>query len=324
MPDLDLDALCDLQTPWCVHVVATLGIAEQLRGGTHDIGELARACGCDAGALHNTLGHLVAKGVFAEPRPGWFELNEAAEQLFVAQRFLDLRGIGGRLAGAWSTLPAYVRTGRTAYHEVFGMGFWEDLAAHPELGASFDELMGIAGHGEPEPHFELRDGWTPVRRIVDIGGGSGAMLAAVLRARPALHGTLVDLPGTVARSARTFEAAGVVDRVDVVGQSFFDGLPPGADVYLLRKVLNDWPAQETAAILRRCSDAASAHDASVVVMGGVSPDDAPRRLAIDMLVAGGQTDSLSQFTAMARAAGLEIVAAAPQPAHGYVVECRPR
>src|SRR6266540_2004181 len=193
-PPVDLEALTDLRTPWCILVVATLRIADHVAAGTSDIGQLAGATGCDARALHNVLGHLVAKGIFEETAPGRFALNDPALQLREASDFLDLEGIGGRMGHAWSTLPTYVRTGAPGYAEVLG-------------------------------------------------------------AHPGTRGTLVDFPGTVARSSKVFEGAGVADRVTTVGQSFFDPLPAGADLYLLRKVLNDWPDRETNAILRRCGEA---------------------------------------------------------------------
>jgi len=89
---------------------------------------------------------------------------------------LDLDGIGGRLAYAWGTLPTYVRTGAPGYHELFGMGFWDDLAAHPEVGASFDALMGPEGHGSADPDLLVEGDWHSVRTVVDVGGGTGAML----------------------------------------------------------------------------------------------------------------------------------------------------
>src|SRR6266567_1769040 len=111
----NLSALSDLCTPWCMHVVS--------------------------------------KGVFAEPVPGQFALNKAALEV---QRFgLNLDGIGGRIAHAWGTLLTAVRTGTPAYHERFGLPFWEDLQAHPDIAASFDALMGPAGHGIPDPEVLL-------------------------------------------------------------------------------------------------------------------------------------------------------------------------
>jgi len=317
---VDLDALTDLCTPWCIRVVVSLRIAQHLAAGIGGVDQLA-AAGCDAGALQHVLGYLVERGLFEEPSRGQFTLNDAARGL-LEPRFLELDGIGGRMAYAWSTLPDYVKSGRPAYQEMFGLPFWEDLAAHPEVAASFDELMGVAGHGTPDPDFDLAGGWEDVRTVVDVGGGTGAMLAEILRARPTLRGTLVDLPGTVARAGETFETAGVADRATIIGQSFFDELPAGADLYVLKKVLNDWPDTETRAILRRCAEAARPHG-RVVVLGGVGPDDAPRVLTNEMVLVGGNHNTLTEFTALARDAGLEIVAAETQAPGRFVVEGRP-
>ena len=316
---VDLDRMLDLQTPWCLMVAATLRIPEHIASGHADIGDLAAAAGCDPDALRALLGYLVSKGVFAEESPGRFACNRPAEQLANPGRFLDLEGIGGRMAHAWGTLLDYVRTGQPAYATVFGRPFWEDLAAHPKIAADFDALMGPAGHGVPDYDIDLAGGWERVRSMVDVGGGTGAMLASLLRRHPGVRGTLVVLPGTVARAAEIVGAAGVASRVTLAGQSFFDALPAGADLYLLNKVLNDWPDEPTVAILRRCAEAARP-EGTVAVLGGVSPDGAPRPLAIDMLVAGGKTSTLTQFAELARQAGLEVLAARHQSAGRFVVE----
>jgi len=315
--------LTDLLTPWCVHTVATLKIAERI-DGVAEVGELAAAAECDREALHDVLSHLVSEGVFEEPSPGRFALNDAARELFAASAFLSLDGIGGRMAYAWSTLPTYVKTGRPGYADVFGLPFWEDLAAHPDVAASFDDLIGPGGHGAPDARFDLRDGWEGIGTVVDVGGGTGAMLRELLRLRPGLKGVLVDFPGTVARAEGDFERA---------GQSFFDPLPAG-DLYVIRHVLNDWPLEDQVRILRNCresmgresrplgehSQRSEAPGRAIAVIGGVRPDDAPRRLVIETVLLGGRTSGLAQFRELARQAGLEVIAAGEQPA-GYVVEC---
>src|SRR2546425_515334 len=119
----NLRALSDLCTPWCIHVVATLRIADNIAAGIDQIGDLAAAAGCDPYALHRVLTYLVGKGVFEEATSGRFTLNEAARGLLdPSQRLgLDLEGIGGRFAYAWGTLLTYVRTGAPAYQELFGL-----------------------------------------------------------------------------------------------------------------------------------------------------------------------------------------------------------
>jgi len=322
MTEADIERMLDLATPWCLRVAATLRIPEHIAAGHAGIAELAAAAGCDADALHAVLGHLVSQGVFTEESPGRFACNQAAEQL-AGVPFLDLAGIGGRMAHTWGTLLDFVRTGQPAYQQVFGRPFWEDLAAHPAIGAEFDALMGPAGHGVPDFDVELSDGWDAVRTVVDVGGGTGAMLASLLRRHPRARGILVDLPGTVARAGETIENFGVAERVTVEAQSFFDPLPAGGDLYLLKSVLNDWPDEPTVAILRRCAEAAKTAQASIAVLGGVAADETPRSLGIDMLVAGGKTSTLTQFTELARRAGLDVIAARTQSSGRYVVECRP-
>jgi 2,7-dihydroxy-5-methyl-1-naphthoate 7-O-methyltransferase len=284
-PSVNLEALADLCTPWCIHVVATLRIADHLASGSHGVEKLAAAAGCDQYVLHCVLSHLVGKGVFEEPEPGRFTLNNAARALLdpALHIGLDLDGFGGRLAYAWGTLLRYVRTGAPAYHELFGRPFWEDLDAHPELAAQFEELIGPTGHGLPDPQFEITGRWESIRTVIDVGGGTGAMLAEMLRAHPHLHGTLLDLPRTVGRSTEIFQRSGVLERASAVGQSFFDPLPRAADLYLLRGILNDWPDREAVAILTRCAQAASP-TGRVVVLKSISADNTPKRLAIEIVL----------------------------------------
>lgn len=313
-PRRDLAALTDLRTPWCVYVAATLRLAEHIEAGATSIDELAARAGCDTHMLHAMLSHLVGKGVFTSPAPGQFAVNDAA--LALDNPFLTLDGIGGRMAGAWSTLLTLVRTGSSGYSALFGIPFWEDLAAHPSLASSFDAYMGHSGHGVPRPDIPLSSGWSGVRTVVDVGGGTGSMLSALLAAHPRLRGILVDQPETVARASFPADVRG---RVEMRGQSFFDALPAGADVYLLRRVLNDWLDADKVAILRRCAEAASSSGV-ILIRGGVSPDGASPELTIDMVLTGGQTICLSRFRHLASLAGLDIVATVKRQ-DGYFVEC---
>jgi 2,7-dihydroxy-5-methyl-1-naphthoate 7-O-methyltransferase len=319
----DLSSLTDLQTPWCIRVAATLRIAEHMAAGTQDIGELAAAVRCDRRALHELLGYLVGQGVFCEPGPGQFGLNETARELLdpAVHIGLDLDGIGGRMAHAWGTLLTYVRTGTAGYQEAFGRPFWDDLDANPDVAASFDALIGPTGHGRPNVDFEVTGGWKAVKTVVDVGGGTGATLAEILLAHPHVRGILVDLPRTVARSAEIFRGAGVSDRVTVCGQSFFDPLPAGEDLYMLKNVLHDWPDTETGQILRRCAEAARP-EGRVVAIGAAMPDGSPPTLDIVTVLTGGRANSLSEFQKIAAQNGLEVVAAQQRPP-GLIVECVP-
>jgi hypothetical protein len=325
VPNANIWALSDLATPWCLHVAVTLEIADRIAAGITEIDALAAASKADRDSLHRVLRHLVAKGVFEEPSPGRFALNEAARGLLEpgAKIGFNLDGFGGRMAHAWGSLLAAVRTGAPAYHTIFGLPFWEDLQAHPILAESFDALMG-PGHGTPDAEVLIAGDWDAVRTVVDVGGGTGSLLAEILRAHPGVRGTLVDLPATVARSRAVFQKAGVADRATAAGQSFFDPLPAGADLYLLKSVLSDWADREALAILRRCAEAARPAG-RVVLLNGVSPDEAgaPSPSLLMMVLVGGKDRTLSEFRQLARAAGLDVRAAGRHASGRFIVECVP-
>lgn len=319
---MDIWALTDLATPWCVHVVVTLRVAEHLASGPKDIAELAKAACADPDALARVLRQLASRGLFEEPSPGRFALNDNARALMEpsARHGFDLDGFGGRIAHSWSHLLTAVRTGEPGYREIFGRSFWEDLAAHPDIARDFDALMG-PGHGTPDPAILPDSDWSSVRTVVDVGGGTGSQLAEILRAHPSIRGTLVDLPQTIARAGDVFEAAGVADRVTTVGQSFFDPLPAGADLYVMKSVLSDWPDADAARLLRRCAEAARP-DGRVAIVGGVSLDAQVASPALLMLVlVGGKDRTLDEFRALARGAGLAVVATGRQQSGKTLVVC---
>ena len=316
--------LADLSTPWCIHVAATLRVAHHIRDGHEDIAALAAAAHADRDALHRVLRHLARNGVFVEAPPGHFTLNATGEELLDegALTGLDLDSFGGRMAGAWNTLLSAVRTGKTAYHEAFGRNFWDDMDAHPEIGAKFDTLMG-PGHGTPDPEILVDPAdWDRVRSVVDVGGGTGWLLAEILRAHPNVHGTLVDLPRAASKATATFEGAGVGKRATVVAQSFFDPLPAGADVYVLKSVLSDWPDAEAAAILRRCGEAARPNG-RVVAFTGTGPGDQADPELLMLVLVGGKGRTLEEFRELGRQASLEMTANGKQPTGRHIAEFRP-
>ncbi|RSM81695.1 hydroxyneurosporene methyltransferase [Kibdelosporangium aridum] len=304
-------------------MVATIGVAEHMDAGITKIDELAQKTNCDAETLARVLRHLVGRGVFEEPADGEFTLNEAARGFLdpVMARAHDLDGHTGRVATAWSGLLAAVRTGRPAYQEVFERSFWEDLEANPHIAADYDLLMGHEGGFVPDAAILVNDDWDNVSHVIDVGGGTGAMLAEILRVHPDVRGTLVDLPRTVAQSGPVFESAGVADRVTVSGQSFFDPLPGGADVYLLKRVVIDWPDDGVVKLLTRCAEAAGPNG-RVVVVGGVSAGASAKGGLLTMLVTGGKPRTVEQFRVLADKAGLRITATGDGQAGPVIVECR--
>jgi hypothetical protein len=305
----------DLATPWALRVVVTLRVAELIASGVVQVDAISREVRCDSESLARVLRHLIADGYFAEPTHGEFALNDPARALMApeARLGLDLNGIGGRMSYGWSHLLEAVQTGRPVHERVFGRPFWDDLDANPNVAASFDELMGPAGHGVPDPEILLSGDWSSVRTVVDVGGGTGALLASVLRAHPTVHGILVDLPRTIDRA----DLSG--DRVTLCAQSFFDPLPTGGDVYVLKNVLADWPDAEAERLLRRCAETGG----RVVVLGGVSPSGTAGAELLMLVLVGGKSRSLFELETLAARAGLKLDRAGALPSGRYSVELLP-
>lgn len=310
-----------------VRVAATLRLADLIGDGVERIGELADRTGTDADALGRVLRHLACHGVFAEPAPDRFALTGPAELLRSdhpagMRAMFDLAEFGGRMDLAFTELMHTVRTGEPAWEAAFGAPYWEHLAADPALAASFDASMAASTRTTAATAYD----WSGVRHVVDVGGGTGALLAEVLRADPAIRATLVDLPGTVARGRRFLAEQGLADRCEFVGQSFFDPLPAGGDVYLLCAVLHDWNDEQATAILRRCADAAGGNGRVVIVESHGTAGDDPAMFAemnLRMLVlAGGRERGIDDYVRLAAAAGLPTATASTTGSGLVIIDCR--
>jgi hypothetical protein len=327
-----LGPLMDLVTPMALRVAATLRLADFMpddgAGEGAAIGGLAERTGSDPEALARMLRHLVQHGVFTEPRPGQFAANQTAAMLRTGQpglMWLDLDGFGGRMDLAFTGLAHTVRTGEPAWEEVFGLPFWDYLDANPAIGASFDATMAVDGGNIAVAD---RYDWTTVQHVADIGGGTGTLIAEVLQRNPGLRGTLADLPETAARARQYLAGLGLDGRCEVVGQSFFDPLPHGADAYLLNRVIHDWDDAAATAILRRCAEAAGGTGRVLVVESHGTPGGDPAGFAemnLRMLVlAGGRERSIDDYSALASDAGLLVTAMHEISERDVIIECQGR
>lgn len=325
---LDVSALTDLIWPYAVRAAATLRIADLIAAGITGQDELAAAAGADGEALVRLLRYLACRGLFSEPAPGTFALTESARLLLDdhpghLRSWLDMDGLSGRTDRAVSGLLEAVRTGEPAYPRLFGRTYYEDLSLNPHLRASFDAFM--AAYSSPYASVVAGRDWSGARHVVDVGGGSGAVLADVLRRHPHLRGTIVDLPAAVEAAPPVLAAAGVADRCATVAGSFFDPLPRGADVYLLSNVLNDWPDRDAVAILRRCGEAAASSGLVVVAERFVATADDPAEVTrFDLrtfLLLGGRGRSALSLSSLATAAGLTVRSVRRTPVGVGLLEC---
>ena len=307
-------AMADLVTPMAVRVAATLHLADHIAERAVPADALARVTGTDAGALRQLLGHLVTVGLLERKGEDAYALTDRGEVLrddepAQLRSLLDVGSGLGRADLCFVDLLHSVCTGKAAYAKHFGAGFWDDLDTDPARTASYDTQMGVDVAVWAPFVIDAYD-WTAHEHVVDVGGGNGTLLAALLEANPAMRGTVIERPATAAAARSTLDAAGLADRSDVLVGSFFDAVPGGADAYILCAVIHDWDDEAATAILRRCAEAAG-KSAKVFVVEKTGADGESPRTDMDLRVLayfGARERGVADLTALATAAGLTAAA----------------
>ena len=261
-------------TSQAITVAAQLGVADALADGPLSIDQLAARVDADADALHRLLRALISRGVFRYRRDGRYELNSLADTLRSdapasmksAARFYGSQEQRER----WTLLVDSVRTGTSVVPALRGKSSFEYFADEPELAELFNQTMTSVSEMTDATVVAGYDfGAYPT--IVDVGGGHGPLLAAILAAAPASRGVLYDLPLVVADAPSLLREQGVDDRVVIVEGSFFDSVPGDGDAYVLKNVIHDWPDAESVTILSNIRGAAML-GATLLLVEFVIPD----------------------------------------------------
>ncbi|HEV2782389.1 MAG TPA: methyltransferase [Actinophytocola sp.] len=308
--------MADLATPMSIRVAATLGLAERAGGAGATAERLAAETGTVPSALRCLLDHLVAVGVFdLDAESGHYRPTSLGAQLSEdapegIKPLLDINRAGGRADLAFVDLLETITTGASAYAHRYGRDFWADLDARPELRRSFDAQMSWRFRVQA-PQIAQRFDWSRFTEILDVGGGDGTVLAAILHARPGLRGRVLDLAPTTTAAADRFAAAGLDDRAGTVSGSFFDPLPVGADAYLLSDILHDWDDDHARKILAGCRRAA-APNGTVVVIEPLRGQGAGTAMDLFMLMCfGGRERTVDELAGLAADCGLTLRGCSP-------------
>ncbi|MFI5495997.1 methyltransferase [Actinoplanes sp. NPDC051859] len=310
------------QLQQAVFVMARLGIADQLAGGPRGSADLAKAVDAHPDALRRLLRVLAGNGFVAGAGADRFALTPLGELL----RSDDPRSVlpfalwsGGVSYQAFGALEHSVRTGEPAFEHLFGEEFFAYLGAHPESGDVFDDMM--SRHTVPVAHALAGFDFTGVDTVVDVGGGRGELLAAVLGSRPDVRGVLVEQPRVLDDARAVFAKAGLADRCTAVAGDIQQPLPAG-DVYVLKSVLHGLPDEEAAAVLSNCRHAMRPSGRVLVVDFLLPPGDGPSPgLLMDLLMlvgCHGRERTADDFTELFRTAGLQL-SASTSTKHGYSV-----
>lgn len=311
---MSLWAMADLATPMAVRVAATLRIADHIASGADTAAELAQRSGADADTLDRLLRHLTTLGLLARSETGEYALTDLGDQLrddhpYGMRARLDVDGGVGRAELSFVRLLHSVRTGEAAFPAQFGRAFWDDLSSDPARSSAYDAEMGVDVTAWAPAIISAYD-WGALEHVVDVGGGNGSLLFALLRAFPALRGTVFDLPRAAPSARVALDAAGLGHRTDVVAGSFFDPLPSGADGYLLTAIVHDWCDEDARTILRRCAEAAG-RGGRVFVIEKIGTDGVTPNTEMDLrLLAymGGRERNLDELAALIESGGCRVEA----------------
>ena len=291
--ELIWDALRGALVTRALGLVADLRAAQALAAGPRSSAELAREWGVDADVLHRVLRALASDGIFEEIEPGVFG-NTVASEVLARDGWDDFaRLFGGVLLPAVAALDA---SGESSFPRVYGDEFWGWLAAHADERAAFDRAMAQGWQGRLD-RLESLD-WRGDELVVDVGGGNGSLLVALLERHPRMRGIVFDLPETV----RDEQALG--DRCRFVEGSFFESVPHG-DVHLLSTILHDWDDDSARRILETVR--AAPGERLVVLDSVIEPGNAPdgaKWLDLMMLViAGGRERTAEEWRVLLGATG---------------------
>jgi hypothetical protein len=293
-----------------LRVVADLEIADKLAAGRSNVDELATLTGSNAAALYRVMRLLAAEGVFRETSDRRFELTEVGAALRSDRRTSPrefLRMMNREPYLAFAQLHDSVRTGLPAFDKVFGKPRFDWLADHPDDAALFQRAMIALSQGANEAVADAYD-FARFSTVVDVGGGHGQLLSAILARNPHLSGMLFDRPAGVA--AAKAGAGGDLPRTEFAAGNFFESVPIGADVYLLKKVIHDWNDQQAVLILSKCREAMAPHGKVLVAETIIPPGDQPDTIKLidaNMLaVTGGAERTEAEYAALFVAAGLRL------------------
>lgn len=296
-----------------ITAIADLGVADALAAGPLSIDELAGQVGAEPDTLRRLLRALIGSGIFAQRDDGRYELNPMADVLrsdAPVSWAAMARFVGSRQHREhWSLLTEAVRTGRAAVPVLRGKGFFDYMRDEPEFGQIFNDAMTSSSSMSIGPVVDAYD-FTPYRTIVDVAGGHGRLLAAILASAPDARGVLYDLPKVIAGAMPLLTEMQVAERVRLAEGSFFDGVPAGGDAYVLKHIIHDWDDDPSLQILRNVRSAA-APGASLLLVEAVIPEDDSRSLGkwtdMEMLIINnGRERTADEYRRLLDRAGFQM------------------
>ncbi|MEA2239434.1 MAG: hypothetical protein QOC81_4158 [Thermoanaerobaculia bacterium] len=309
--------------------VAQLGVADHIAAGTRSADHLAEECGAKAGTLLRLLRAAATLGFVVETAPAEFALTPIGETLRTGtpgslRDFVIAETAPGHWL-PWGRLAEAVRRGGSMAAETLGTDPWDYYAQNVEEGRSFARAMSNLSTIASQDVARVYDPGD-VKRIVDVGGSEGVLLRGILGKAPNARGVLFDRADVIEGAKRAVAASDMADRIDLVSGDFFGEIPGGAEIYLLKSILHDWPDDKCEEIVKSVHRAAP-EDSRIVLVEMLLPDTpqpSPVTLMdMNMLVMlGGRERTSGEYTAMLDRCGYKVERVIPTGGMFGVVEAR--
>jgi len=310
-----------------VGTAARLGVSDQLADGPRKSSEVAEAVGADPLNLFRLMRMLASIGVFTMDQQERFGLTPLGDTLRS-----DVPGSVRDFAVAettpghwlpWGKMYEAIKTGKPMCQPTLGMELFDWYSKNPEEGEYFNGAMGNLSAAVSAEVTRVYD-FSRVQKVVDVGGSHGILLAAILKANPHARGILFDLPHVTATARESLNSQGIGERCEVVTGNFFESVPPGADLHVLKQIIHDWSDSECATILRNCHQALKPNGKVLLVEMVVPPDNSPsmaQAMDLNMLVlCTGRERTESEYRNLLAAGGFKLERVIPTHSPFSVIE----
>jgi hypothetical protein len=309
-----------------IYVAAKLGIADLLKGGPKTREELAEATNTHAPTLYRLLRALASVGIFAEDEDKRFALTPLAATL--QTELGSMRGMVLHLGEpaswrAWGELLYSVQTGKTAFPQANGAEIFQYYQEHSESSEPFNEAMTDFSQVAIPAIIKGYD-FSSIGKLVDVGGGHGSLLTAILKANPEMEGVAFDLAPAVEGAKQRIEAEGLTERCEAVAGDFFESVPAGGDAYIMKHIIHDWDDERSISILKNCHRAMKDEGKLLLVEFVIAPGNEPslgKLMDINMLILpGGQERTEAEYRELFAAAGFKLTRIVPTESPISVIE----
>ncbi len=309
---------------------AKLGIADLLADGPRTAADLASPTGTHAPTLHRFLRTLGGLGLVTDTGGGRFALTQLGEALKTgapgSARSTIMAFSGPAFWRSWEEIVYSLQTGKTGFEKVWGMGAFDYFAKHPEQASLFSESM-VGFHGSEPPTVADAYDFSSLNTVVDVGGATGNMLAAILTRHSNVRGVLYDLPHVVRDAPALLKSRGVDGRVTIESGSFFERIPSGGDAYIMSHIIHDWSEEQCLTILGNCRKAMGPDSRLLIVETVIPEDNSPHQGKLQdlvmLVIPGGQERTEAEYDVLLAKGGFELRRVIPTTSVVSIVEAVP-